>query len=328
MSPYELANADRWRCYRYTYEEELVNVYPRKSAVTRVENPYIDAWNCHGLVDFEWNKFRGEVAGEPIPDADRMGLGLIGADLDEEDDKFFVTGTVSDGAADRAGVLSKGDHILAVSKLAGGNSTPAEGLTLRQLIWHIRGEPGTAVDLILLPAGSYETRKVTITREAFNERLIAEQKAKFQAKERQEAENAVASLVINGNSGQYMSPYTSDCVTAEWVNKAINANIGATAGSGVGAAAGAYAANKALESVPFASVFGGMIGSAAGESIGRETAIEASGGWEHIRATSDISFTSLENMTRYLRLKHGNDENFKEAFKATLMVYPELSGTQ
>jgi hypothetical protein len=132
-------------------------------------------------------------------------------------------------------------------------------------------------------------------------------------------------LVINGNSGRYMSPYTSDGVTAEWVNKAINANIGATAGSGVGAAAGAYAANKALESIPFASVFGGMLGSAAGESIGRETAIEASGGWAYIRATSDQSFRSLADMAEYLRAVYGNEATYGDVIAATTQVYPDFA---
>lgn len=132
-------------------------------------------------------------------------------------------------------------------------------------------------------------------------------------------------LAIMNNSGQYMSPYTSDGVTAEWVNQAINANIGATAGSAAGAAAGAYAANKALESVPFGSLLGGMVGSAVGESVGRETAIEASGGWDHIRNTSDMSFRSLSDMARYLKTIYGNEADFPDVMSAASQVYPELA---
>lgn len=162
----------------------------------------------------------------------------------------------------------------------------------------------------------------------FDEVLIATQYPPIEDNRLEQASQAV----INNNSGEYLSPYTSDGVTAEWVNQAINAGIGAQVGVVAGAATGSAVAGSAVAgaiSDNFASVaLVSMAGAAIGEAIGRQAAIEASGGWDHIRATSDISFNSLENMARYLRLKQGNDENFKEVFKATLLVYPELSGTQ
>ena len=137
-----------------------------------------------------------------------------------------------------------------------------------------------------------------------------------------------ASLVIDNNSGSYLSPYTSDGVTAEWVNKAINAKMGSAAGSAVGAAAGAYAGRKALESVPggslLGSFFGGMAGSKAGKNVGRDAAIEASGGWDYIRQTSDLSFRSVDDMARWMTEVHGQKSNFQEVIDATLQVYPEL----
>lgn len=130
--------------------------------------------------------------------------------------------------------------------------------------------------------------------------------------------------VIHNNSGEYLSPYTSDGVTAEWVNQAINAGIGAQVGTVTGAATASVVAEQFSDS--FAAVaLVGMAGSAIGEAIGRRAAIEASGGWEHIRATSDMSFNSLADMARYLRLKHGNDENFDEVFTAIRQVYPDLA---
>jgi hypothetical protein len=325
MNAIELNAADRWFCYRTDYDGENVYAYPRKSSVTRIDNPYIDAWACHEWIGGELQIFRGDIAGEQIPEADRMGDGLIGANWKEQDGQFITTKIISGGAVAKTGTLKEGDRILAVASNSGDEPVPAAGLTLRQLIWHVRGEPGTEVDLVILPKGGYQTRKVTITREAIDGGQVAKLEAESQARERQNAENAVASLVINGNSGRYMSPYTSDGVTAEWVNKAINADIGATAGSGVGAAAGAYAANKALESIPFASVFGGMLGSAAGESIGRETAIEASGGWDFIRSTSDQSFSSLSDMAEYLRTVYGNEPTYADVVAATAQVYPEFA---
>lgn len=141
------------------------------------------------------------------------------------------------------------------------------------------------------------------------------------------AEELLEQLVRKDNQGQYMSPYTSDDVLAEWVNSAINANIGATAGTGIGAVAGAYAANKALDFVPFGlgGLVGGAVGAEVGKKLGRETAISASGGWEAIQASSDRSFDSLANMARYLKEKYGHTENYSEAIAATQQVYPELA---
>lgn len=141
------------------------------------------------------------------------------------------------------------------------------------------------------------------------------------------AEELLEQLVRKDNQGQYMSPYTSDDVLAEWVNSAINANIGATVGTGVGAVAGAYAAEKALDFVPFGlgGLVGGAVGAEVGKSLGRETAISASGGWEAIKASSDRSFNSLADMARYLKEKYGHTENFSEAMAATQQIYPELA---
>ncbi len=141
------------------------------------------------------------------------------------------------------------------------------------------------------------------------------------------AEELLEQLVRDDNQGQYMSPYTSDDVLAEWVNSAINANIGATVGTGIGAVAGAYAAEKALDFVPFGlgGLVGGAVGAEVGKNMGRETAISASGGWEAIKASSDRSFNSLADMARYLKEKYGHTENFSEAMAATQQIYPELA---
>ncbi|WBU41200.1 carboxyl-terminal protease-like protein [Marinobacter alkaliphilus] len=140
-------------------------------------------------------------------------------------------------------------------------------------------------------------------------------------------EELIERLVRHDNNGQFMSPYTSDGVLAEWVNLANNASMGATAGSAAGAMAGAYAANKALDFVPFGlgGLVGGAVGSELGKSGGREAAISASGGWEAIKSASDQSFDSLPNMARYLRQKYGTTANFTDAMRAATQIYPEFS---
>jgi|GEM_PF-1206787 len=134
----------------------------------------------------------------------------------------------------------------------------------------------------------------------------------------QQRQQQTATLVIEGNGGEYMSPYTSDGVTAEWVNRAINAGMGASAGSAVGAAAGSYAADRVASSVPFGSMIGGMLGSSAGQAAGREMAIDRT----LLRESSDQSFASLQDMAGYLVSRYGNNGNFAEVVNATEQVYP------
>ena len=130
-------------------------------------------------------------------------------------------------------------------------------------------------------------------------------------------QDTVAALLIPDNSGEYMSPWTSDGVLAEWVDKAINAKMG----SAIGSAAGAYAAQKALNNVPF---IGGFLGSKVGKEVGRTAAISASGGMDYIRQTSDQSFRNLEDMARYLKAVHATNSNFQDAIKAADAIYPGL----
>lgn len=122
---------------------------------------------------------------------------------------------------------------------------------------------------------------------------------------------------IQGNTGKYMSPYTTDEVLAEWVDKAIKARA---AGS-IGGAVGAYAGAKALEQIPFV---GGIIGEKVGKKIGQEIAIKCAGGREFICQSSDLSFNSLDDMAVYLYVKHSTHEHYQEALKAASGIYPEF----
>jgi len=123
--------------------------------------------------------------------------------------------------------------------------------------------------------------------------------------------------LIDGNSGKYMSPITSDNIPAEWVNKSIDAKIGA----GIGSTAGAYVGSQLLGSVPFV---GGFLGSQVGEEIGRETAILAAGGDEFIKQSSDLSFNDLESLAIYLYVNYGDNPNYQPVLEATYEIYPDL----
>ncbi len=122
---------------------------------------------------------------------------------------------------------------------------------------------------------------------------------------------------IQGNTGKYMAPYTSDGVVAEWVDKAVKAKMG----SAVGGAIGAYAGQKAMENIPF---IGGMLGQKLGESMGREIAIKAAGGWEYIKKTSDISFDTVDQLSVWMYAKYSTNEHYAEVLAATEEIYPEM----
>ncbi len=122
---------------------------------------------------------------------------------------------------------------------------------------------------------------------------------------------------IEGNQGEYMSPYTSDGVLAEWVDNAINAEMGAS----IGGMAGAYAGQKLAENIPF---IGGWIGQEVGNSVGREIAIEMSGGEEFIRSSSDLSFNSLEDLALWMYVNHSTHPHYQDALESTFSIYPDL----
>ncbi|MBF0625804.1 MAG: hypothetical protein HQL82_13475 [Magnetococcales bacterium] len=122
---------------------------------------------------------------------------------------------------------------------------------------------------------------------------------------------------IEGNTGAYLSPYTSDGVLAKWVDKA----VGAETGAAIGQAAGTMVGQKAMEQIPFV---GGFLGAELGKRAGREIAIQASGGMEFIKETSDLSFDKIEDLAVYMYAKHGSSEHYQNALTATMGIYPEL----
>lgn len=127
----------------------------------------------------------------------------------------------------------------------------------------------------------------------------------------------VSPVPIEGNSGKYMSPYTSDAVLADWVDKAINAEMGGT----IGGVAGAYAGRKMAENIPF---IGGLIGQKIGDTLGREVAIKMSGGEEYIRETSDISFNNIQDLAVWMYVNHSSHPHYQDALKSASGIYPEL----
>ncbi len=122
---------------------------------------------------------------------------------------------------------------------------------------------------------------------------------------------------IQGNSGRYMSPYTSDETVAPWVAAGMKARLGSAVGKTVGAIAG----RELLKQIPFV---GGVIGAKAGNEIGRRIAIKAAGGMEKIKEQSDLSFNSIDNMAVYMYAKFSAHPDYRDVYKLTSEIYPQL----
>lgn len=122
---------------------------------------------------------------------------------------------------------------------------------------------------------------------------------------------------IIGNTGKYMSPYTEDGTVAKWVEKGRSASAGASVGAFVGAEAGSRLASN----IPFV---GGFIGKSVGESLGRTVALQMVGGEEFIKANSDLSFGSVNDLAVYMYVKNSSHKDYSEVLQLTQKIYPDL----
>jgi hypothetical protein len=122
---------------------------------------------------------------------------------------------------------------------------------------------------------------------------------------------------IEGNGGKYMSPFTSDGVTAEWVTKSMKVE----ASGKIGQAAGTIAAEHFLSNVPFAGMFAGD----AAKKLARAAALKGIGGEEFLKTSSDLSFNSLEDMAKYMYAFHSSHEEYAKIVKATIAIYPDFA---
>lgn len=128
---------------------------------------------------------------------------------------------------------------------------------------------------------------------------------------------AAAPKPIEGSSGKYMSPFTSDGVTAEWVTKAMKVE----ASGKIGQAAGTLAAEHLLSNIPFAGMFAGD----ASKKLARAMALKGIGGEEFLKSSSDLSFNSLDDMAGYMYAFHSSHEEYAKIVKATIAIYPDFA---
>lgn len=122
---------------------------------------------------------------------------------------------------------------------------------------------------------------------------------------------------IAGSTGKYMSPFTEDGTVAPWVEKGKSAK----AGTAIGGYLGAQAGQRLAQQIP---LFGAMLGQSVGESVGRAAALEMVGGEQFIRANSDISFATVQDLAVYMYSKNSGHKDYAEALALTQEIYPEL----
>lgn len=128
---------------------------------------------------------------------------------------------------------------------------------------------------------------------------------------------AAAPKPLEGNGGAFMSPFTSDGVTAEWVTKAMKVQ----ASGDIGGAVGQVAADQLLSNIPFAGLFAGK----ATKALARSAAMKSIGGEAFLRSSSDLSFNTLEDMAKYMYAFHSSHPEYARIVKATAAIYPDFA---
>ncbi|MGF6693223.1 hypothetical protein M2318_003300 [Metapseudomonas resinovorans] len=119
---------------------------------------------------------------------------------------------------------------------------------------------------------------------------------------------------ILGSGGKYMSPFTEDDTVAPWVEKGLTVSAGMSTGSAVG-------------NLAAASQNGGAALVGAGATLAaRELALQAVGGWDFIKANSDLSFNSAADLARDLHFRHAGHPQYKDVLTAVYPIYPEVQG--
>ncbi|MBX3421442.1 MAG: carboxy terminal-processing peptidase [Pirellulaceae bacterium] len=94
----------------------------------------------------------------------KLNLDGIGAQLTSEDGYTKLTSIVPGGAADKDGRLKPGDRIVAVGQGQEGPVEDVIDMKLDEVVQRIRGQAGTIVRLIVLPASGGESQVYNITR--------------------------------------------------------------------------------------------------------------------------------------------------------------------
>jgi hypothetical protein len=109
-----------------------------------------------------------EAAKEGIAASAPVGIGVA---LYIGDGVAVVQDTYPGGPAERSGAFRQGDRIIAATDAAGA-WVDLTGLPLEEVVEHLRGEPGTSIQLQLQSPNQNTTRTVSIAREQIVRRAL------------------------------------------------------------------------------------------------------------------------------------------------------------
>jgi carboxyl-terminal processing protease len=120
---------------------------------------------CAGLDEYTWYIPPGQYA--EVHAALRGEFVGVGLELTKEDQKLLVSQVLPASPADTAGVRA-GDQLLRVGK------TGATGLSAEAGLEALKGEPGTAVQIEILPSGESAPRTLNLIRERVSVPSVSE----------------------------------------------------------------------------------------------------------------------------------------------------------
>lgn len=118
------------------------------------------------------------------------------------------------------------------------------------------------------------------------------------------------------NEGGYLVPYKADGTLTDWGQRAMTARAGGAAGRAAGRRAGGLLASR----VPGGGLFSGRVTEASGAAA----AAQALGGWDEIRAQTELSFDDMDDLAVYLHVNYVGTADYDKALGATMELYPEL----
>jgi hypothetical protein len=120
---------------------------------------------------------------------------------------------------------------------------------------------------------------------------------------------------ILGSGGQYMSPFTEDDTIAPWVEKGLTVSAAMSAANAAGNLAAASQNGTAA-----------IVVGAGATLAARELVLQSVGGWEFIKANSDLSFNTAADLARDLHFRRTRHPQYKDVLTAVYPIYPEVQG--
>lgn len=118
------------------------------------------------------------------------------------------------------------------------------------------------------------------------------------------------------NEDGFLVPYKADGTLTDWGQRAMTARAGGAAGRAAGRRAGGFLAGR----IPG----GGLLSGRVTEASGAAAAAQALGGWDEIRAQTELSFDNMDDLAVYMHVNYAGTADYDKALGATMELYPEL----